>query len=114
MVLRHLKCQCWSVILTGIPAASADAGTDCALGEIFSIDLPPGIDSINIEVISKHALTGDEPIGTASLSLEQITESNGEVVRAPVMSKKGMAGELEVTASVSDAPQVSRRDLLNL
>jgi hypothetical protein len=47
--------------------------------------------------------TGDEPIGTATLSLEQITESNGDVIRAPVMSKKGMAGELEVTASVGDA-----------
>jgi hypothetical protein len=36
----------------------ADAGTDCALGEIFSIDLPPGIDTVTIEVISKHNLTG--------------------------------------------------------
>jgi hypothetical protein len=36
----------------------ADAGTDCALGEIFSLDLPPGVDSVNIEVISKHSLTG--------------------------------------------------------
>jgi len=37
---------------------SADAGTDCALGEIFSLDLPPGVDSVNIEVVSKHNLTG--------------------------------------------------------
>jgi hypothetical protein len=45
---------------------------------------------------------GDEPIGAATLSLEQIQESNGDVICAPVMSKKGMAGELEVTASVAD------------
>jgi hypothetical protein len=138
--------------------ACADAGTDCALGEIFSLDVPPGVDSVDIEVISKHNLTGrpcfqtchlptvglpwtavkvtqyvnssttcivtqwwraagiqltastwsatstgDEPIGTATLSLEQIKESNGDVIRVPVMSKKGMAGELEVTASVADA-----------
>jgi hypothetical protein len=44
----------------------ADAGTDCALGEIFSLDLPPGIDTVSIEVIAKHNLTGGLQLQTTA------------------------------------------------
>jgi hypothetical protein len=49
-----------------MPSARAGAGTDCALGEIFSLDLPPGIDTVSIEVISKHNLTGGLQLQTTA------------------------------------------------
>ena len=93
-------------------SCNADAGTDCALGEIFTLELPPGTLEVHLEVVAKHSLTGDEAIGTAKLSIDLIRNSDGEVLRVPVMSKKGsMHGELECTGSISDpgpsAPQVS-------
>eukprot|EP00878_Enallax_costatus_P044680 GHUV01053387.1.p1 GENE.GHUV01053387.1~~GHUV01053387.1.p1 ORF type:complete len:140 (-),score=27.75 GHUV01053387.1:28-447(-) len=89
-----------------------DAGTDCALGEIFTLELPPGTLEVHLEVLAKHSLTDDESIGTAKLLIDLIRDSDGEVLRVPVMSKKGsMHGELECTGSISDsgpsAPQVS-------
>ncbi|KAF8057922.1 SRC2 [Scenedesmus sp. PABB004] len=81
-----------------------DAGTDVALGEVFSVDLPPGVGEAGIEVVAKHSLTGDEVIGTASISLGQVQASAGEVLRLPVMSAKGsLHGELECTASLQAA-----------
>lgn len=49
-----------------------DAGTDCALGEIFTCEIPPGVEKFQIEVIAKHTLTGDDFIGVATLSLLQV------------------------------------------
>lgn len=58
----------------GVPAFHpfADAGTDCALGEVFNLEVPPGFDSVQLEVHAKHTLTGDEHIGTATISLEAL------------------------------------------
>jgi hypothetical protein len=53
-------------------AAVSDAGTDCALGEIFTCEIPPGVEKFQIEVVAKHTLTGDDYIGAATLSLLQV------------------------------------------
>lgn len=50
----------------------ADAGTDPALGEMFAIDVPAGLDTVQLEVIAKHTLTGDDHIGTATISMEAV------------------------------------------
>jgi hypothetical protein len=50
----------------------ADAGTDCALGEVFNLEAPPGLDSVQLEVHAKHTLTGDEHIGTAAIPLDAL------------------------------------------
>lgn len=50
----------------------ADAGTDCALGEVFNIEVPPGLEAAQLEVYAKHSLTGDDHIGTATISLEAV------------------------------------------
>lgn len=52
--------------------AHADAGTDCALGEVLSIDVPAGLEAVQLEVYAKHSLTGDDHIGTATISLEAL------------------------------------------
>lgn len=94
-----------------LPLLRTDAGTDCALGEVFTAELPADVATVQIEVIAKHSLTGDELIGTASLECDLIRDSGGDVLRVPVMSKKGsMHGELECTGSITEsgpsAPQV--------
>jgi len=48
---------------------TSDAGTDCALGEIFTCEIQPGVEKFHVEVIAKHTLTGDDYIGAATLSL---------------------------------------------
>jgi hypothetical protein len=55
--------------------ACADAGTDCALGEIFSLDLPAGIDTVSIEVISKHNLTGGIQMNGSYYCLQTTAEN---------------------------------------
>jgi hypothetical protein len=55
-----------------------EAGTDCALGEVLNIELPPGIEAAQLEVLAKHALTGDDLIGTATLSIEGIKVCEGD------------------------------------
>jgi hypothetical protein len=56
---------------------STDAGTDCALGEVINIDVPPGHESVQLQVYAKHSLTGDDHIGTATISLETLKVGPG-------------------------------------
>lgn len=65
MISRHLP-----VLIVASP--HTDAGTDCALGEVFNIEVPPGLEAVQLEVYAKHNLTGDDLIGTATISLEAI------------------------------------------
>jgi hypothetical protein len=60
-----------------------DAGTDCALGEVFNIDVPSGHEAVQLEVYAKHNITGDDHIGTATISLEALkvgAEPSGLVI----------------------------------
>ena len=66
MHATRLELMCYAL------CACADAGTDCALGETFNIEVPAGVEAVQLEVFAKHSLTGDDHIGTATISLEAV------------------------------------------
>lgn len=59
-------------LAAAVHASAADVGTDCALGEVLNIEVPPGLETVQLQVLAKHALTGDDLIGTATISLEAL------------------------------------------
>jgi hypothetical protein len=54
------------------PVCCTDAGADVALGEVLNVEVPPGLEAVQLQVLAQHALTGDELIGTATISLEAL------------------------------------------